>query len=205
MQRPPIQTRAATPADRARVAAIMAAAFADDPAMCFIFSDAAQRPERLQRFFALIQRTERDPALTVIAGGDDTATTGAAAAIWRRPGEWQTPTTTMLRLALPLLTTFGGALRRALRLQAMMEAHHPRAPHWYLEFLGCDPAQQGRGYGGAAVRARLAQCDAAGLPAALETATESNLAIYTAMGFRITDTFKLDDGPQFWGMWRDPA
>ena len=55
------------------------------------------------------------------------------------------------------------------------------------------------------VRARLAQCDAAGLPAALETATESNLAIYTAMGFRITDTFKLDDGPQFWGMWRDPA
>ncbi|MGL4543643.1 MAG: GNAT family N-acetyltransferase, partial [Polymorphobacter sp.] len=103
------------------------------------------------------------------------------------------------------LTTFGSALPRALRLQGLMDAHHARLPHWYLAFLGCDPRHQGRGYGGAAVRARLAQCDAAGLPAALETATESNLPIYTALGFRITDSFKLADGPQFWAMWRDPA
>jgi GNAT superfamily N-acetyltransferase len=199
MQRPPIPIRPASLDDRARVAAIMADAFADDPALSFIFPDAATRPERLRRFFMLIQRTENDPALTNIAGEN------AAAAIWRRPGEWQTPTLTMLKLAVPMLTTFGGALSRALRLQSLLESHHPRTPHWYLAFLGCERRFQGKGYGGAAVRARLAQCDAAGLPAALETATESNLAIYTAMGFRITDSFKLDDGPQFWGMWRDPA
>lgn len=199
MQRPPIQIRPASLDDRARVAAIMADAFADDPALSFIFPDAATRPERLRRFFTLIQRTENDPALTSIAGDN------AAAAIWRRPGEWQTPPLTMLRLAVPMLSTFGSALSRALRLQALMESHHPRIPHWYLAFVGCASQQQGRGFGGAAIRARLAQCDAQGLPAALETATESNLAIYTAMGFRITDTFKLDDGPQFWGMWRDPV
>ena len=173
MQRPPIPIRPAGLDDRARVAAIMADAFADDPALSFIFPDAATRPERLRRFFTLIQRTETDPALTTIAGD------GAAAAIWRRPGEWQTPPLTMLRLAVPMLTTFGSALSRA--------SQH-----------------QGKGFGGAAIRARLAQCDAQGLPAALETATESNLAIYRAMGFRITDEFKLADGPQFWGMWRDP-
>ncbi|MGL4543504.1 MAG: GNAT family N-acetyltransferase, partial [Polymorphobacter sp.] len=115
MQRPPIQLRSAGLSDRAAVAAILAAAFVDDPAMAFIFPDAAARPARLVRFFTLIQRTERDPALTTIAGD------GAAAAIWRRPGDWQTPTSTMLRLALPLLTTFGSALPRALRLQGLMD------------------------------------------------------------------------------------
>ncbi len=198
MQRAPIPLRNARGDDRALVAAIMADAFADDPALSFIFPDAATRPARLRRFFALIQRTETDPALTTIAGDN------AAAAIWRRPGEWQTPPLTMLRLAVPMLTTFGSALSRALRLQTLMESHHPRTPHWYLAFVGCASQHQGKGFGGAAIRARLTQCDAQGLPAALETATESNLAIYMAMGFRITDSFKLDDGPQFWGMWRDP-
>jgi len=198
LQKPPIAVRPARLEDRAPVADVLARAFADDPAMSFIFPDAALRAERLPRFFDLIQRSERDPALTNIAG--DTA----AAAVWRGPGAWQTPTSTMLRLALPLLTTFGTALRRALRLQGLLEAHHPTTPHWYLEFLGTDPAQQGKGYGGAAVRARLAVCDAAGLPAALETATESNLAIYAALGFTVTDSFKLAEGPQFWAMWREP-
>lgn len=176
----------------------MARAFADDPGLSFIFPDSATRTQRLPGFFDLIQRSQRDPALTNIAG--DTA----AAAIWRGPGDWQTPTSTMLRLALPMIASFGTALRRALRLQAMLEAHHPRTPHWYLAFLATDPAQQGKGFGGAAVRARLALCDETGLPATLETATESNLAIYKALGFTITDSFKLPDGPQFWSMWRDP-
>ena len=50
MQRPPIPIRPASLDDRARVAAIMADAFADDPALSFIFPDAATRPERLRRF-----------------------------------------------------------------------------------------------------------------------------------------------------------
>jgi hypothetical protein len=46
---------------------------------------------------------------------------------------------------------------------------------------------------------------AEGLPATLETATESNVGLYQALGFRVTDTFRHRDGPLFWAMWRDPV
>jgi len=143
-------------------------------------------------------RSEADPALTDVAGDH------AAAAVWRAPGKWQTTRLTMLRLALPMLVAFGSALPRALRLQALLEAHHPSEPHWYLEFLGCNPAQQGQGYGGAATRARLDHCDREQLPAALETATAGNVPLYGALGFAVTSEFDVPGGPHFWSLWREP-
>lgn len=179
------------------MATTLARAFASDPALSYIFPDPATRPVKLMRFFELMLRSEADPALTDIAGEH-------AAAVWRSPGKWQTTRLTMLRLALPMLTAFGSALPRALRLQGLLEAHHPAEPHWYLEFLGCDPAFQGKGFGGAAARARLACCDDQRLPAALETATASNVPLYAALGFTVTDEFDVPGGPHFWGLWREP-
>lgn len=199
MQRAAIPVRAATPADAAVIAATLARAFIQDPVLGYLFPDAASRPRKLFQFFTLIVRAETRPADTLIAGD------GAAAAIWRAPGEWRTPVSAMLRLAIPMLTTFGSGLMRALRLQSLIEAHHPAAPHWYLAFAGCDPPRHGRGFGGAAIRARLAQCDAAGLPAALETANEANLAIYAALGFVVSGTYDAAPGLRFWSMWREPV
>ncbi len=198
MQRPPIPVRPATSADGSAVEAVLARAFADDPVMRHLFPDDATRPERLRRFFALMLRAESDPADTLIAGN------GAAVTVWRQPGAWRTPVSAMLRLAWPMLTTFGTALPRALRVQSLLEKHHPAAPHWYLEFAGCDPARQGRGYGGAAIRGRLRETDAAGVATALETANPVNLPIYEALGYRRTGSFDVPGGPTFWTMWRDP-
>ncbi len=196
MQRAAIPVRAATPADAGAVTAVLALAFADDPVFAYLFPDPLTRPRRLVQFFAIITRTEARPADTLIAGDF------AAATVWRAPGAWQTPVSAMLRSAIPLLRTFGGGLPRALRLQSLVDAHHPPTPHWYLAFAGCDPARHGRGYGGAAIRAKLHDCDAAGLPAALETANEGNLAIYAALGFVVTGTFAAAPGLTFWSMWR---
>jgi GNAT superfamily N-acetyltransferase len=33
-----------------------------------------------------------------------------------------------------------------------MDGFHPREPHWYLPFIGVDPAHQGGGYGGALMK-----------------------------------------------------
>lgn len=205
MQRPAIPVRAASRADAPSVAATLARAFIADPALSHIFPDAADRPRRLRRFFDLVVRAEPDLANSRIAydGAADPAGNAAAVTIWRPPGEWQTPASAMLRLAIPMLRTFGFALPRALRLQGLLERHHPTAPHWYLEFAGCDPALHGRGYGGAAIRAKLADCDVAGLPAALETANSANLAIYEALGFVVTGTFDVTPTLRFWSMWRE--
>lgn len=199
MQRAAIPVRASTTADATAVATTLARAFVDDPVFAYLFPDVPGRPRKLAQFFALIVRTEADAADTLIAGD------AAAATVWRAPGKWRTPTSAMLRAAIPLLATFGTALPRALRLQAAVDDHHPATPHWYLAFAGCDPALHGRGFGGAAIRARLRDCDAAGLPAALETANEGNLAIYGALGFAVTGTFDAAPGPRFWSMWRAPG
>lgn len=197
MARDPIPTRTATRADAAAVAGVLARAFVADPVMAYLFPDAASRVQRLQRFYDLIVRAEADPADWTIAGDD------AAATIWRPPGKGSVPTATMLRLAWPMLRAFGSGLPRALRLQALLDVHHPAEPHWYLAFAGCVPEQQGRGFGGAAIRAKLAAVDAARLPAGLETATETNLGLYGALGFRVTGRFDFAPGQPMWTMWRE--
>lgn len=202
-RRAPIIVRPGTAADRDIVADILAQAFFDDPAFGYIFPVAAGRAVRLRRFFALIIRIAPDPGLTDIALDDQGRP--VAVALWRAPGAWQTSTATMLLRIGSLLRAFGTALPRALAMQATLDAHHPTSPHWYLQFTGCLPGAQGRGYGGAAIRARLARCDADGLPAGLETATPSNVPLYTALGFAVSEQFDVPrGGPHFWDMWRPP-
>jgi GNAT superfamily N-acetyltransferase len=201
--RPPISVRPATAADRGLVADVLARAFIDDPAMAHLFRDAADRPRRLARFFGLIVSIDDAPENWVLAG--DPGGDPVAAALWRPPGAWKTPLSAMVANILPLVHIFGWALPRALSMQDAIEAHHPAAPHWYLQFVGCVPEAHGRGYGGAAIRARLALCDAQGLPAALETATPGNVGIYEALGFRVTGSYQIRGGPQFWSMWREPV
>ena len=199
MQRPSIAVRPATMVDGPVTAKILACAFIDDPVMCYIFADVAQRPNKLMQFFDLVRSTEDDPADTLVAGSD------AAVTVWRKPGKWRTPRTSMLRHAWPMLTTFGTALPRALRVQSLLDRHHPAAPHWYLEFAGCLPERQGQGFAGAAIRARLHDTDLAGVPTALETANPANLPIYGGLGYVVTGTFSVTPDLQFWSMWRPAA
>lgn len=201
MQRAPITVMPASEADRGTTAAILARAFIDDPAMAYLFRNADARPERLRRFFYLSTHVDGDPACWNLATDNGIP---AAAAMWRPPGAWQTPSSAMLRWLPTLLHTFGFSLPRALALQSVLESHHPHAPHWYLQYVGCVPEAQGRGLGGAVIRDRLARCDAQRLPAALETATPGNVPIYQALGFTITSTYDIKTGPKFWTMWRNP-
>ncbi|MCP4025358.1 MAG: ATP-binding protein, partial [Sphingomonas sp.] len=67
-------------ADRGRIAAMLARAFADDPAMAYIFPDRADRALRLPRLFALLFDADAQAGLRLVAGG------GAAATLWRAPG-----------------------------------------------------------------------------------------------------------------------
>lgn len=193
----PVEIRAAMASDRAQVAATLARAFADDPAMSYIFPDRSARMRRLPRLFALLFDSDAIGLRLMTREGD-------AATLWRPPGRAANGWGEMIRRAPALIGALGTSLPRALRVGDAVEAHFPDEPFWYLHIAGVDPARQGRGLGGATIRAGLARADADGVPAYLETATERNLGLYHAIGFAVTREWTVPGGPRFWSM-RRPA
>jgi ribosomal protein S18 acetylase RimI-like enzyme len=193
----PPATRIASPRDRAAIAAMLARAFADDPAMGFIFPDAAVRAKRMPRLFALLFETDGPVGMRLVTGG------GEAATLWRAPGKAETGIWEMLRHAPSMLHALGGAVGRALRVANAIDTHHPEGDFWYLHIAGCDPAFQGRGIGGAIVRAGLDRVAAGRLPCYLETPLEKNISFYRGLGFELTEEWQVPGGgPRFWSMLR---
>jgi ribosomal protein S18 acetylase RimI-like enzyme len=80
------------------------------------------------------------------------------------------------------------------RLEAVAAVDIPAQPDgtWNLATVGVHPASQGLGLGGALVRAGL---DAAGGQVALETSDDRNVRLYERMGFTVTATTVIPDGP----------
>ncbi|MDY0958393.1 GNAT family N-acetyltransferase [Sphingomonas sp. CFBP8993] len=182
--------------DRAAVATMLARAFADDPAMSYIFPDVADRARRLPRLFALLFDSDAVGMRLVSEAAD-------AGTFWRPPGQAHVPMMAYVRRLVPVLHALGPSLPRAMRLGDAIDAHFPAEPFWYLHIAGVDPARQGRGLGGASIRAGLARCDASGVPAYLETATESNVGLYAGLGFELVEQWSVPKGgPHFWSMMR---
>jgi ribosomal protein S18 acetylase RimI-like enzyme len=78
-------------------------------------------------------------------------------------------------------------------------------PHWYLGVLATRPGQQGTGLGRAVTAPMLGAADRARLPAYLETASATNVAIYARLGFAVEREVDLPDGgPRCWLLRREP-
>lgn len=80
---------------------------------------------------------------------------------------------------------------------------HIEEPHWYLAMVGVDPSHQGRGIGSTLLDHALAQCDAAGLPAYLESSNPANLPLYERHGFRVVATIEIGTFPPVFPMLRE--
>ena len=195
--RPVPVIRPATLADRPAIIAVLAAAFIDDPALAWIFPDTARRASQLERFFGLITRADARLPLAQVALAGDGHIIGAA--LWRPPGAWALPATSLIANLPRLAATFTTALPRTLGLMGTMDHQHDRRPHWYLQFIGVAPAGQGQGVGGALLRAGPAR--AGGQPCYLETATPSNVGLYQAHGFAVRNEWQHGNAPNFWSMW----
>lgn len=169
-------------------------AFADDPAFAYIFPDPEARQQRLPRLFALLLDSD-------LRGGQGFVAGEAALTLWRAPGRAVVGWGEMLAHAPALVAALGGAIPRALRVAAAIESRFPAEPFHYLHIAGCDPAAQGMGLGGAAIRAGIAATPP-GVPCYLETATESNVGLYGRYGFVVQEEFRVPGGPRFWSMLR---
>lgn len=193
--------RLASTADQPRMAEALAQAFADDPAMAWVLPHTmSDRHQRLRSLFCL------ELPRSTSQGGAWTAAQGAAAAIWYPPGQWRPSPVELVRELPGAVRIFGRRLTRAWQVMAAMERGHPSAPHWYLYYLGAEPAHQGQGAGSALLRPVLARCDTDRVGAYLEASTERNRRLYERHGFRLVEELHLPcGGPLLWRMWRDPA
>jgi predicted N-acetyltransferase YhbS len=64
------------------------------------------------------------------------------------------------------------------------------------------PGAQGKGWGGLAIRAGIAEANRLGVDTCLETAKQSNVGIYQRLGFEVVDEWQVPGGPRFWTMVR---
>lgn len=191
--------RVMTAADVDPTALMLAAAFEGDPVWDWIFGDPAPSRAVRARLWAQFVRA------SVAAGAARVADGGAAVTLWLPPqapelvGEDEAQAD---RLAAEVLGDRGALMAQ---LYAVFDAHRPAAEHQYLDVFATDPACRGRGVGMALLRADLADLDAVGRAAYLESSNPANLARYESVGFRRLERFTLPEGgPSVDTMWRDP-
>jgi GNAT superfamily N-acetyltransferase len=192
-----VVARPAVAADADAAAATLARAFHDDPLICHLLRDAARRPVTMPKLFKVLFN------LGLPHGACDVTSGYEAVALWRPPGAWHIPFHQYITHGAAFIDVFGfgGALQVIVTMD-LIEKRHPQEPHWYLQVLGTDPARQGKGYGGVAIRRQLALADAAGKPCYLESSKDSNIPIYQNFGFEVTGEIALPNGPTIWPMWR---
>jgi GNAT superfamily N-acetyltransferase len=183
------------------MADVLTAAFTNDPVFLHILPvGIRKRTKRIRRIFDMeIPRGLR-------SGGGWISVDGDGVAMWSPPGFWEPPALQGL-LHLPAsFATLGARMPVAMRTGTLMQARHPKEPHWYLHFLGTEPARQGRGIGSAVLKPMLDTCDAQGLPAYLEATSERNRSLYQRNGFEDHgEPLRLpDNGPLMYPMWRAP-
>lgn len=182
--------RPAKPHELDAVEALIVRAFADEPFMTWV---AGGDRERLVHFVRLAVRRLALPTGEVLV--DPELTT---AALVLPAGALDVGPLDQLR-QLPDLVR-ASRLRRLptiLRGLVRLEGAHPEEPHDTLLTLGVDPAHQGRGRGGAMLRA-LAQRSA--LPLYLETSSLRSVRLYERHGYATLQQLRLPRGPLVWTM-----
>ena len=137
---------------------------------------AAYLPAALAR--ARVRRVNADGAL-------------AGVAVETPPHAWPLPPPSVAGL-LGLL--FGQGFRVARRwgeVSRQLMRHHPLGTHWYLATLGVEPALWGRGAGQALLEDFVAQVDADGSGAYLETDRRELAPFYGRAGFRVEQEIEV--------------
>ncbi len=194
-----------TRADIKPAGAMLARAFFEDVHSAAFFPDPEVRRKKLKYAFEFIVR------YGVLFGevyAPTSALEGAAAWVYSTHVK-RTPLRLLRCRALSLALKSGlGVLRKQIPVSDFIEKlHHQQAPfpHWFLDPLGVDPDQQGKGYASRLMRPMLARCDRGQTPIYLYTNRASNVAMYQHYGFDVLSEDRLP-GTEIphWAMLRKP-
>ena len=202
MDRQSSTARRARTSERQQLAALLAAAFYDDPVWGpYFFPDQRRRLEGLTRFFAgeLRQFMPHEQVWTI----EDLA----GVTVWAPPGHWQVPPRELLRRAPSIARAFGRGLPCVLRATTMdhgREAASRRPPLLPAVYRRCArPAGQRSWHRAAAAGARpLRHRRRTGLPGGDQQAQSAALS---PPGFEVREELDLPNGPCLWTIWREPG
>jgi ribosomal protein S18 acetylase RimI-like enzyme len=192
------EVRTAAIHDLARVALALSLAFQDDPVFGWGLPDPDRRREVLPGFFTVFASAfQRHGHVYRTADG-------MGAALWVPPGVAPVGDDEVDAFGAALGEVVGPDAERTFIISKLLEENHPHDPVWYLNFMGVEPAGQGRGIGSALLEHVLGEADRNAEAAYLDATSMRNRRLYERHGFETTRELRLPDGPPVWPMWREP-
>ena len=197
---------AALPVDRAsyeKAAAVPGRAFRDDPIVLAILEGIPPdtRVTRLTIAFAAVLRACAPKGMLVHVR-EENGVTGVAIA--HPPGAYPLPIPVQLGILLKAVTRTGVyGLGRWLTWLSRIDKQHPKSPHYYLEFIGVDPAWQGNGLGSSMLHHLVSgRSGPRGLLS--RTGNPRNVPLYQRCGFQTVAEEEII-GVHAWFRWRPPS
>src|SRR3954454_3034781 len=180
-------------ADRKSVLVTLTRAFAADPVERWLYPEEADYLEHFPGFIDACNGPAFEQG-TVWQLADH-----GAVAVWLRPGS-----DADVEAVIESLTSTVSTEKHAdtLAVLEQMGAAHPTYPHWYLPWLGVDPARQGQGLGAQLLSHGLRIVDEAHLPAYLETPNPRTVPIYARHGFEVVGSAAAAGSPPLTQMLR---
>lgn len=195
--------RAATAADVAAAAEVLAAAFDGDPWIAWVVAGDRHR-ERIAALQVNLLGLVGVPHGEVWLAEDDAGEVVGAAA-WLL-ADREVPHSAWAAVAVGEADLMGDRAASAAAAAAATRHLRPTHPHHLLATLGVLPTHTGRGIGSALLAPVLARADAGGVDSYLETSTEANLRFYGRLGFLVAGHVVVPGGgPPVWSLLRRPA
>jgi len=187
-----------------QAASVLGEAFADEPVSMAVYRGFSH--ERRARALAVDFSAELVVALRKgypiqISKNNEVV----AAALIYQPGAYPLPVLDQWMFLLKSVLGNGWYdVRSWVKWQNAAEKFHPVDAHYYLEYIGVNPAYQGQGLGSCLLNHMVAKADAEGVGCYLENASPRNLPLYQRFGFKIINEKQII-GFTTWFMWREPG
>jgi GNAT superfamily N-acetyltransferase len=186
-------------------ARLLARAFSADPILTFFLSDPVRRKLAFPAFFRALIYETWECGHVYCATVEDRM---VGVSVWVPPSGPKPSRKFQRRAGWNHSIVKACFPRRARALYRGFEATlalHPSEPHWYLFFIGVDPALQGSGAGRKLMAPVLEYADREGTLCYLETPFPRTYEFYRGQGFKLgPGTNPFQGAPTLWTMERAP-